>query len=73
MKDNHPSLSAFTKGRNWMSVKLRNVSVNAHNGLERKGTINEFQADYYVRKCQDNTPDELRNFLEGIDHDALTK
>ena len=56
-----------------MSVKLRNVSVNAHNGLERKGTINEFQADYYVRKCQDNTPDELRNFLEGIDHDALTK
>ena len=55
------------------SFIIRNVSVNAHNGLERKGTINEFQADYYVRKCQDNTPDELRNFLEGIDHDALTK
>lgn len=52
---------------------VRNVSENADVGLSRKGTINEFQADYYVRQCQGTVTDELKVFLEGINHDALTK
>ena len=50
---------------------VRNVSENADVGLSRKGTINEFQADYYVRQCQGTVTDELKVFLEGTNHDAL--
>lgn len=41
---------------------VRNVSENADVGLSRKGTINEFQADYYVRQCQGTVTDELKVF-----------
>ena len=52
---------------------VRNVSENAYDGLERNSTINEYQADYFVKKCQNNVSYELATFMEGIENDALTK
>ncbi len=48
-------------------------SENADVGLSLNRTINEFQADYFVRQCQNTVTDELKDFLEGINHDALTR
>ena len=50
---------------------ITNVSENAFYGLEYNNTINEFQADFFVRKCQGTVSDELLAFMETIENDAI--
>lgn len=49
-----------------------NVSENADEGLSCRKTLNEFQADLFVRRCHNSVSDELLDFLEDIENDALT-
>ena len=49
-----------------------NVSENADVGLSWRKTLNEFQADLFVRRCHNSVSDELLDFLEDIENDALT-
>ncbi|MDD6789538.1 MAG: minor capsid protein [Lachnospira sp.] len=54
------------------SFVSRNVSKNADEGLVAYRTINEFQADLFVRKCDGTVSEELKQFLEDFDNDGLT-